>query len=82
MPDILSGGAGHFTFWPCILNKRCAANIDCLYKAFALILLSPVYFLILLRLDIMSRELANFYRIYRTCPAKLEKFKMFVYFGL
>ncbi len=28
----------------------------------------------------MSKELANFYRIYQTCPAKFEKVQMFVYF--
>ena len=46
MPDKLSGVAGHIAFWPCISNKRCPANINCLYKAFFLILLSPVELLI------------------------------------
>ena len=53
-------------------KKRCPANFNCLYKAFFSILLSPVYLLIVLKLDVMSRELPNSYRIYRTCPAKFE----------
>ncbi len=75
--DKLSSVAGHFEFWPCFAKKRCPANFNCLYKPFFLIFLSLVYLLIALKMDVMSRQLPNSYRINRTCPAKFETVQIF-----
>ncbi len=70
LPDILHFGR--------VSQKRCPVNFNCLYRAFFLILLSVVYLLTVMKLDVMSKELPTLFGSTGHIRQNSKPFKLFL----